>query len=598
MNDAPDTASGAARQSWRAASCIFGLSVAAASAALIAPETAGWGLYGLDLALAAAGFVLTRQLLAGEGGVRGGLAVAAPAALWAVPALALVGVVVLLAGLFLLPPADLRNQAWTALWTAVGLSGGELLKQGWAQAVGGELLWHGFITGVAAQLAVGWALVLLALRALKRERWTGLVLILGMAAALAVRLWLEARGATLQVFYLAPPRAGVFFIGAFAAVVIREGSLRGGEGWIGAGARLSAFALPFWLWLWPLLLLPRMILARSLHPLESAAAVLVAAGLAVATELWVSRPLRRRLEGRPVRALIVCGVLLAGPATASAALFALDGLPGRASDAIRTEEAASQARAPLQALCHTEGVEVPAAAACTVPSGRTADGVLWGNSHASHLSPALLDWAAARGHAVRQATKSGCLPLIGRGSGLVDAGCARFNQLSIEEWGRSPPELILVGAGWTVVLEQVPGDDRTQLETLDRNLRATLALLRARVGAETRIVLLGTTPDYGFAPAACHARRGFLRLDTGRCDAAVPANAALMAAVDDRLARIAAETPGVILFRPSEALCEDGLCRTRGADGPWYSDRSHMTEAGGRAQTAALSAVLDRAETP
>lgn len=566
-----------------------------ASAALITPERAGWGLYGLDAALAVAGFVVTRMLLAARGGVRGQAAVAARIALWGVPPFVLVCGVVLIVGLFLLPPADLRNQAWTALWSAFGLSGGELLKQGWPQATGNELLWHGFILGIAAQLTLLWGAAFLTLRALKAEGWLGTFLILGMAGALAARLVLEGRGADPHLFYLAAPRAGMFLIGAFAAVASWQVRPRPPEGSIDPLLWPGRLALPFWLWLWPFLLLPRMVLARPLGGGEVALVMVAALAAAILTEFAVTGPLRRRLEGRPARALIVCGLLLAGLAAASAGLFAADGLPGRASDAVRKEEASAQVRPPLQTACHTEGVDIPPAATCTVPTGRTADVVLWGNSHGSHLSPAVLEWAAGRGHAVRQATKSGCLPLVGRGSGLVDDGCARFNQAAVEAWGGVRPDLILIGAGWTVVVERTPGDDKAQLAALDRELRVTLTLLRARVGPETRIVLIGTTPDHSFAPAACHARRAFVRLDTARCDDAVPANAALMAEADARLARIAAESPGVFLFRPSTALCDHGTCRIRGAGGVWYADQSHMTEAGGRAQTAALSAVLDQA---
>lgn len=592
--NAPVGTSEAARRTWRAASFIFALSVAFASAALVAPEQAGWGLYGLDVALAVAGFVVTRMLLAARGGIGGHTAVLARIALCSVPPLVLVCGVALLAGLFLLPPADLRNQAWTGLWSAFGLSGGELLKQGWPQATGNELLWHGFVLGVAAQLTLGWGAVLLTLRALKAERWIGAVLILGMAGALAARLVLEGRGADPHLFYLAAPRAGLFLIGAFVAVVSWQVRPRQPNESPDPLLWPGRLALPFWLWLWPLLLLPRMVLARPLGGWEVASVLVAALTAAVLTEIAVTGPLRRRLEGRPLRALVVCGLLLAGLAVASAGLFAADGLPGRASDAVRVEETSAQVRPPLQAACHTEGVQIPSAANCTVPTGQTADVVLWGNSHGSHLSPAVLEWAAGRGRAVRQATKSGCLPLLGTGSGLVDDGCARFNQAAVGEWARLRPDLILIGAGWTVVVERAPGDDRAQLAALDRELRDTLALLRARVGPRTWIVLIGTTPDYGFAPAACHARRAFLRLDTARCDAAVPANAVLMAEADARLARIAAESPGVFLFRPSNALCDRGTCRTRGAGGVWYTDQSHMTEAGGRAQTAALSAVLDQ----
>ena len=76
------------------------------------------------------------------------------------------------------------------------------------------------------------------------------------------------------------------------------------------------------------------------------------------------------------------------------------------------------------------------------------------------------------------------------------------------------------------------------------------------------------TPDFDFAPAACHSRRRFLGLDTRRCDHAPPANAAMAAVMDGVLARVAAGQAGVRVFDPAIALCEPGLCRTRAAGGP------------------------------
>ncbi|RZJ32855.1 MAG: hypothetical protein EON86_20360, partial [Brevundimonas sp.] len=329
----------------------------------------------------------------------------------------------------------------------MGASGGELLKQGaWAPATSSELLLHLWITGVAAQLVVGWTVVVVGLRALKAGRWIGRVALAGVVAAVALQVVMHARGAAPQAFYLAPPHADLFLIGALIA--LRRWRLAGQamERPIGLLAAAGRLALPFWFWLWPLLAFPRLVLARSLEPREVGAALLAAAVLALATERGVQRPLQRRLEARPMLSLLTCGALVGSLAIGAAALFALDGLPERASAAVRAEEAAVMVRAPLQRRCHMEEAVIPSAAACTVPVGARADVVLWGNSHASHISPALLAWAGSRGHAVRQATMSGCLTLAGRDNGIVSDACARFNRQAIEEWGRVRPAMILVGA--------------------------------------------------------------------------------------------------------------------------------------------------------
>ncbi|HYC75857.1 SGNH hydrolase domain-containing protein, partial [Brevundimonas sp.] len=242
---------------------------------------------------------------------------------------------------------------------------------------------------------------------------------------------------------------------------------------------------------------------------------------------------------------------------------------------------------------HTEGAALPAAHPCTVPAEADADVVLWGNSHADHLSPAVLAWARQRGLAVRQATRSGCLPLLRERAGVASDDCAAFNRSAVAEWGREAPQVVIVNAAPTLPRGGVSADTARQLDVLFGELAHTLRMLRAQVGPRTLIVLLGTTPEYAFAPASCHARRAFLGLTTGMCDRAVPANAELAGVVDERLTALAAAEAGVAVYRPWTALCDRGGCRTRGPNGPWYRDGRHLTAAGGRAQSQALARLLN-----
>lgn len=561
----------------------------------MAPATAGWSTWAFDLALVVAGFASTRLLSATTGRREGLWRAWSSAARWAGPATILVCVAVLAGAMLLLPPIDLRDQARTALWSAFGLSGLELMKQGpYAPQASSELLLHVWIVGVAGQLFVGWSLLVTALGRSRPRLLTGLA-VAGGLVSLGFDLWLLAHAKTQQALFLAPAQAWPFLAGALAA------RLRGGPGPADTSQgdheapslQAAALALPFYLWSWPLLGFPVLVLARPLTLAESAAALAGAVCLAWATRRRVETPIRRRLAHRPVSALRLTAIALGTVAAAGAALLAFDGLPGRAPPAVLAEEAGVLRRPPLQAFCNTEGFEAPPPDRCTVPAGAAADVVLWGNSHADHLSPAVLAWAQARGLGVRQASRSGCLPLLRARAGLVDEDCLAFNRAAVAEWGREKPQVVLLGAGWTVVLDRAPGNSARDLDALADELRHTLRVLRAEVGPRTLIVLLGSTPDYGFAPGACHARRAFLGLDTARCDLARPANADLAGRVDAKLAALAAAGPGMALYRPWTSLCEGGLCRTRGAGGPWYADANHMTEAGGAAQAEALAAVLD-----
>lgn len=541
-----------------------------------------------------AGLATTRLML-GAGGRP--LAVVWAAALrWGLPALVTVVVGVLVVSTVLLPPMDLTIQAWTALWTALGASGLHLMRQGVPDpATSEELLLHLWASGVVVQLFAGWTLTLAALIRWRLSRWVGAVAGAGLVLSLGLEVWMRGQGMHPQASLLLPANAWPFLLGALLAGLPAE---RVGREVV-SGSRLwraSELVWPFLLWLWPLATLPRMILARSLTLAETAVILAVGVLLALATRRWVERPVRRRLGQDPRKTLFFGAACTIALALISAAVVAAQGFPGRADARLLAEDASVQHRPPLQAACHVDAGRTRPSPDCTMPAGGPADVVVWGNSHAAHLTPAVLDWTTRRGLRMRQATKSGCLALLVSGGGLASAECLAFNRAAVAEMGEGPPpRLVILGAAWTVVMDRSPTDDRLEVEGLERDLTATVQRIRAVVGPGTGIILLGTTPDFDFVPAACHSRRSFLGLDTRRCDHAPPANAAMGVAMDSVLARIAAGQPGVRVFDPALVLCGQGLCRTRSVEGPWYADRHHLTPAGGRAQSPALASVLDAA---
>lgn len=512
------------------------------------------------------------------------------------PALVIVLVGVLAVSVAVLPPADLTSQARTALWTALGVSGQHLMKQGGPDpAASDELLFHLWATGVGFQLFAGWTLTLAALIRLRLTRWIGVVAGAGLLLSLGLEVWMRGAGLHPQAFYLAPANAWPFLLGALLARLPRDwvgGALLSGAPWRRAGALIW----PFVLWLWPLATLPRMILARPLTLAENASILAVAGLFAFATWRWIEKPVGSRLGDRAPTVLAAGAVCALALALISAGIVAAQGFPGRADARLLAEAASIQRRPPLQAACHVDAGKTRPNPDCTKPAGGPAEVVVWGNSHTSHLTPAILDWTTHRGLRMRQATKSGCPALLVSGDGLASAECLAFNRAAVAGMGEgTPPRLVILGGAWTVIMARSHADDRQEVEGLERDLAATVQRVRAVVGPGTGIVLVGTTPDFDFAPAACHARRRFLGLDTGRCDLAPAANAEKAAVLDEVLARVAAGQAGVRVFDPATALCEQGLCRTRSAEGPWYADRHHLTPAGGLAQSQAVAAVLDAA---
>lgn len=590
MSSSSETNPRAARQHWRAALAVLGLAGLLLIAFHAAPRALPWASAGFDLALFAGGYALTRRLVVGEGGLRGA---GSDALRWALPAVLAVVAAVLVVGLALLPPDALAREARLAVWTLASFGGVALMGQGgYDPAARDELLMHGWVLGVAAQLALAWSLAVTALRG--RERALAQLALAGAAASLAFDLWLTFGGREPYAFYLAPARAWPFLLGAFLATaagaeIDRAPVPRG-------LAAFGAVALPTWLWFWPLAALPRVVVARPLTTPELTAVLVAAFALGAATHRWVERPIRRRMTAP--RAVLAVLAVVAVVGLAATWLASTGGLPGRAEPRLIAEAAALAAPRPFQAECNAEDGGLPPAGPCVTPAGRPAEVVVWGDSHAAHLTPAVRAWAAGRGLAVRQATHSGCPPLLRFTTGFESRGCEAFNRAALAEWSRAThTKVIVMGGGWTWAL--AGADDPAKASPrLAADVEASVRAVRAVVGPEPRIILLGVTPDFDFAPARCHAQRSFLRLDPFRCDHAPAANAAAARDMDARLTRIVETLPGVSLYRPWPVFCDGVLCRTRGDGGPWYLDRTHLTESGGLAQTRALAGVLDAAIAP
>lgn len=556
------------------------LSVAAFLTGVL-PSTAALGW---DLGLGLLGHAATRGML------QGGSAAVARLAVRAVPAVLLVGFGVLIAGAVLLPPDDLERQGWAAFWTATGGAGRWYARMGpFLPTTGEEPLNHLWIFGVGAQLTLCWtAAVQIARRRVGRGA-IGLAAVFLAAASLALDMHLWLTRPAHEAFYGGATNAWPFLAGAALAA------------WRPHATGSPAVAGWAWAWtalLWPGLVLPRLILARPLEPSETAAIVLVSAGVALALERGAQRHLRKAAERRPWAALAACAAGLALMAGAGAALVVTDGAPGRAPAEVLSAVAAVREPPPL-AGCHVEGDAPPPIKDCTRGAG-TGEILVWGNSHAAHLVPGLTEMADARGLSLRQATKSGCLPLTGEPAAFVAPDCDRFNRAVLAEVSRRPaPRLIIVGGAWTLLAARWPGDDATRVARLERGMARTLAELRRGAGPGVPVLILGSGPEFAGSPAGCLIRRTHLALKLTRCLEPPAVNGPLAEQVDAALGRVAREAGGADVFSPMARLCPARPGCQAGRPGePWFVDGHHMTPAGARALAPGLTASAGRLLDP
>ncbi len=267
-----------------------------------------------------------------------------------------------------------------------------------------------------------WPLIVAALVKAGRKRWLGAFVWLAVVGCLLAAIW-AVRAAPSQAFYLLPYRAWELGFGALLAVgaipAFRQPWLRETGGVVGLALIVVPMALydeqtpfpglaavppclgalllihagqgyatmvgrplsirpilfvglvsySFYLWHWPLLVLPRLALNRPLEPVEAATAFVAAFALAVWSIKYVERPFRAgglptMRRSRVLWASVGVGAAMTAPGVS---LVTSDGLHRFAPPEVIAAEAAVADINFLRGKCHASGDgQLGDMASCTV----------------------------------------------------------------------------------------------------------------------------------------------------------------------------------------------------------------------------------------
>lgn len=374
----------------------------------------------------------------------------------------------------------------------------------------------------AWELGIG-ALLAFAPVAAGAQPWRREVMAIGGLAAIAAAVLTFDANTTFPGFAAALPCLG-------AAAVIHAG--------IGGPSRvsrvLSARPLVFiglisyslYLWHWPLLAFTREQLGTLDLPFSTAAlAVSAAVVLAAISWVLVETPIRRRRSRRPAGPLLFGFLAAGGLAAVAATVVVGDGIPSRLSPELRALlERAPVMRAPDGGACMER---TPEEGLCRIGlEGAAPTFLLWGDSHALALAPAIDVAAATVGEAGLLASSSACPALLGvlyPGNGRCDPMRA-----AVMDEIRLRPELrtiILVSrwALWQTNLDPFEGprpDDHRQFddpalpgEPGEQGVVAfgLVQLVDALRAMNREVVIVATAPEFPFdvsAAVLAHARFG------------------------------------------------------------------------------------------
>ncbi|RMF41066.1 MAG: acyltransferase [Alphaproteobacteria bacterium] len=367
-----------------------------------------------------------------------------------------------------------------------------------------------------------------------------------------------------------------------------------------------------YLWHWPLIMFAGYIAMRPLTVIETAGILALTAAVSAASWAFVERPFRRRSGGIARRPLFMAAgsfaVVLIG---AGAALDLMRGLPWRfPPDIARMVEAKALHRAAT-AGCNTVGRRI-AALEPGEPAGplacrfgakdRPAEILLWGDSHAGALLPALDAAARRAGRAGLMMWHGGCPALLGVDlqSKRRSHRCRQFNDRVAEHIAATRPALVVIVSRWGLYANGTRyGDEEGSPmllspdgmahnpEVFAAGLRASVA---AALAAGARVLLVGPVPEVGFdAPSMVARARIF-----GHPPPQGPRREDFLARQRVPLKVIAelGKLPGVSVFWPHEILCGPEVCRLLEGDEILYFDDDHLSLAGSALFVDRLAAFM------
>jgi peptidoglycan/LPS O-acetylase OafA/YrhL len=377
-------------------------------------------------------------------------------------------------------------------------------------------------------------------------------------------------------------------------------------------AFIGRVSYSWYLWHWPVLAWLRTMRGGELPLGWGLGAVALAFGLAVLSYYWIEQPFRAS-KLSPVPMLLRYAAVSVALLCVCLAVWSTHGFPGRYRSAGALD---AEVVSALESECLLDdGQTTPGSIpGCEDPNLAGRQIVLWGDSHAAALTPALTEIARQHGFTLVEYSKAVCPPLMGIGryyreSPARAAECIAFNQKVMNRLQSDARVRIVALEGyWEAPFDPgsdngkmiLAGDERKagccfsqsgSMELFRAALRETILELQ---NAHKLVVVFGDVPVFDVDPvwrmrtSLIAPRWEFLSLTT---PTAMPADPGRDHPNDDngeeRAAREALRDtvlsiPGAEYWDMRSNLCgRDDDCLYRHSDSPFYLDSNHISLDGG-----------------
>lgn len=442
----------------------------------------------------------------------------------------------------------------------------------------------------------------------------GLVGLAGTAFYNRLRPWAEAlafTGLALIVYSIVAFTHETPFPGwaatlpVFGSALLIMGTTSNEQGYLRRALGIKPFiaigllSYSWYLWHWPLLSIYRIYNLGEQDLLANAVIVVIALLLAWQTYLWIERPIRIY---RPGLFKHTRSTLLIGLGMCLVTFTLANGLlkwhkSQNKSDKYAAIAAARNDHSPYRDTCSLNGQipfnELPQKACTHGPDGKAPQILLWGDSHADHFMPMLMDKFSDL--TVYQLTMSGCVPTLGyeTATPAPPKFCATFNQRVFEEiteLKKKGLEAIVISARWPSYLWQAsisrseqqanaaPVAPQKMVQARLEMQKNFAAMLDALERAGLRVLVLAPTPELVyFAPQCIGLNRG------AYCDAPRTLNDTFLVDTTKALAEVIKPHANTRLAHVVDFFCDQASCFAQRDGKILYLDDDHITGTAARA---------------
>ncbi|PHN33168.1 acyltransferase family protein [Pseudomonas sp. ICMP 460] len=367
---------------------------------------------------------------------------------------------------------------------------------------------------------------------------------------------------------------------------------------------LGLISYSWYLWHWPVFVYANYAAVDGLSALELAGLMLLSLVLGYLSWRFVEAPFRekRLLAGRKaILAAAAAGILCLG--FTGLAVREAKGVPWRLSEqALRYAQAKTWS--PELMACMADKDTPDDRLFCHFgPKNRSTSALVWGDSHATALVPALEEGAKRHGISLAQTSFAGCVPL----DGLENiARCARFNQRVEKAMAEQSFTDVVLVARWSLYLYgQMSGDKEHALkdpgtgqyvraiaeQRFAEGLRERIKGLRA---AGHHVWLVKEVPLQEIIVPYRLSRLAMMHRPVDGEGLPVAEHQKRQRFITQLFDELAAADSGVSVLDPAPLLCgADGLCRVELNGRALYTDDNHLSDVGARHIEAFLEPLFN-----